>query len=473
MGPFRVLGIDEDADERAVRRAYAQRLKVTRPDDDAEAFQRLNEAYREALDRVRWRAVEETPEEEPGLVEAVVEAHASERSDAMAHVALLPAIDTVAPVGHAAGDEEGAPEPDTDRTFDVGAFLDAFAERASTADGDGLRAWLEGEPALYDLELKDIVGHHLVAVLWDHDFPALLTDEQMEVVEQFFAIDTGAGLRDAMRARRAVCEEDTRAYDEFGPMAIRQLKRRFSLPQSICMSLMPGVPRRLAMLARRLEQDAGELPEGVNPRQAEFFAAITGHRMTRELGWTIAARAMAWAGLVAALAGVVLGMHVDGTQWALLFIAAAATVVAGHALWVARLRLDAGALRTGAQGYWLPGLAVALAGVAGIAVSAGAHAAVAWIAALIALPLALRHFAQSFDLFRFCIGGYFICWMLPTADRLAAALAFGLAAFVTCDAVFAWRHRLPFAASRGNVWTTRASFAVFIGALLWRTTGLA
>ena len=36
-----LLGLPVDADERAVKRAYAARLKVTRPDDDPAAFQRL------------------------------------------------------------------------------------------------------------------------------------------------------------------------------------------------------------------------------------------------------------------------------------------------------------------------------------------------------------------------------------------------------------------------------------------------
>ncbi len=38
MSPFAALGLDEDADERAVKRAYAQRLRSTRPDEDPEGF---------------------------------------------------------------------------------------------------------------------------------------------------------------------------------------------------------------------------------------------------------------------------------------------------------------------------------------------------------------------------------------------------------------------------------------------------
>jgi hypothetical protein len=50
------LGLGPDADERAVKRAYAARLKVTRPDSDPEGFQALNAAYQAALAWVQSRS---------------------------------------------------------------------------------------------------------------------------------------------------------------------------------------------------------------------------------------------------------------------------------------------------------------------------------------------------------------------------------------------------------------------------------
>ncbi|TBU91587.1 J domain-containing protein [Phytopseudomonas dryadis] len=49
MNPWKLLGLDAGADTRSIKRRYAQLLKQHRPDDDAEAFQRLREAYEQAL----------------------------------------------------------------------------------------------------------------------------------------------------------------------------------------------------------------------------------------------------------------------------------------------------------------------------------------------------------------------------------------------------------------------------------------
>ncbi|QXI27772.1 J domain-containing protein [Pseudomonas vanderleydeniana] len=65
MDCWSILQLADDADERSIKRSYARLLKVTRPDEDAEGFQRLREAYEEALEIARWREDDEVMVEAP------------------------------------------------------------------------------------------------------------------------------------------------------------------------------------------------------------------------------------------------------------------------------------------------------------------------------------------------------------------------------------------------------------------------
>ena len=54
MNPWSILGIRATGDEREIKRAYATRLKVTRPEDDPQAFQDLRDAYEAVLKMARF-----------------------------------------------------------------------------------------------------------------------------------------------------------------------------------------------------------------------------------------------------------------------------------------------------------------------------------------------------------------------------------------------------------------------------------
>ena len=61
--PWNILGLRSDtADEKQVRSAYARLLKVHRPDQDPEGFQRLRTAYEQALEWLKFRAINELEE---------------------------------------------------------------------------------------------------------------------------------------------------------------------------------------------------------------------------------------------------------------------------------------------------------------------------------------------------------------------------------------------------------------------------
>lgn len=65
MNVWSVLGMTASRDERAIKRAYAARLKLTRPEDDPAAFQVLNDAYQAALQLARQANELDWPDDAP------------------------------------------------------------------------------------------------------------------------------------------------------------------------------------------------------------------------------------------------------------------------------------------------------------------------------------------------------------------------------------------------------------------------
>lgn len=57
MNPFAVLGIEETADDEAVRAAYLAAVRRSPPDRDPEGFRRVREAYEAVRDEERRLAL--------------------------------------------------------------------------------------------------------------------------------------------------------------------------------------------------------------------------------------------------------------------------------------------------------------------------------------------------------------------------------------------------------------------------------
>ena len=60
--PWETLGLNGPAPLDEIRRAYAERLRTTRPEDDPDGFQQLNQAYRHACQLARRDVTTDFPE---------------------------------------------------------------------------------------------------------------------------------------------------------------------------------------------------------------------------------------------------------------------------------------------------------------------------------------------------------------------------------------------------------------------------
>ncbi len=93
-----VLGLAPTADVIAIKRAYARRLKVTRPDDDAQAYQNLREAYDAALVLARHVLPETLDDEaDEGTTHDALSTHAAPHADAAIEPVVLAMSTAVAP----------------------------------------------------------------------------------------------------------------------------------------------------------------------------------------------------------------------------------------------------------------------------------------------------------------------------------------------------------------------------------------
>lgn len=163
-----VLELDETADERAIKRAYAKRLRVTRPDEDPVAFQHLHEAYQAALDWVRQEALadaadegEDEDEDEPAEHAADIGPWPHDADVAWAP----PETRSYSPPLPPRGTPvllRTAPVVELDGVVDVASHAQLILRQAYLLPVDDFGPWLEATPVLWSLRYKPLVGDALL-----------------------------------------------------------------------------------------------------------------------------------------------------------------------------------------------------------------------------------------------------------------------------------------------------------------------
>ena len=160
-----ILGTEPTGDERALKRAYAKRLKVTRPEDDPAAFQELRDAYEYALRHAHLFA-EEFPEAQAAEAETI-EAQAPEAPPLEA-AELWGVIDEPAQEAQEPPAElwgvialEPAPLPELwgvvaiDPAQEAASLWQAFLEQSRHADASEVVAGILQDDAMLNLDIRE------------------------------------------------------------------------------------------------------------------------------------------------------------------------------------------------------------------------------------------------------------------------------------------------------------------------------
>ena len=196
MSPFKVLGLDDEADLAVIKRAYARLLRTHRPDEDPLAFQRLHEAYASCLEHARWREWDAQSEADAQGDAQAIPLAAWQPGDADAAPANRdPAVPPLASAPCEAGDD-APPAP----AFRLDAFLDEFLQMARVPGVD-IDRWLRRHQDLYAVDNKAMVADALVWRLLDE--PPLPT-RVLAATLHHFELDVVNARFDYLRARAQI-----------------------------------------------------------------------------------------------------------------------------------------------------------------------------------------------------------------------------------------------------------------------------
>ncbi len=317
---FAILGLTRDADERAIKRAYAALLRVHRPDEDPAGFQRINEAYQSALQWRQWRdslpddVVDEDEDEDEYAVEDPPQDSDDPAPDAVRVVnhgdAPIRIRITDAPVdpdwdgdgydtpevlaADAAAAEAAGPVPPPLPPADAqgagesrGSPVDAALAIAAQGNTEALTAWLRAEPAFWSLQDKGWWGHQLLYAL--QASPVAMPRDCFDALIGFFGLDDVQAARhhvhlDWLR-RRCVqwwvlqprrpdrrLSRVQRAAQQSERDTVDRLQGPFRWHRVLWHALRPGVPDGMATFVQSLGHwDDDELPPNIDARTLAFW----------------------------------------------------------------------------------------------------------------------------------------------------------------------------------------------------------
>lgn len=178
------LGLDAGADERAIKRAYAQRLRTARPDEDPVAFQALHEAYQEALQWARNRA----QWQEEGSAEALSIPPADNSPPVSPAPYDSPSpMDHMPVLHHPCTLDIDMPDDVVEPSLNLPRFARLLINTAGDADPASFEHWLAGRPELWPLADRPRIGDVVLQQLLHQGGP--LCESNFDLLGRYFCWD--------------------------------------------------------------------------------------------------------------------------------------------------------------------------------------------------------------------------------------------------------------------------------------------
>lgn len=462
---FEALGLARDADEMQIKRAYARKLKTTRPDSDPHAFQALNEAYQTALQHAQYFS---SNQEEVGDSASSVE---PQENDSLSPPQLLGSEASSPSAAGEAALQDMANIETPPRYFAFDAFFNELAAIARDRTESELSTWLNQHTELYELQLKAAVGDAVHDQLRRNEL-LFISEFHLQAIVDFFGFGIEPWLMERRHALQVIADERTLSYGELDRKPLRELKRPFQWPRALFMAMRPTFVAKTARLASLLHMDLNGWPSPLNREQSQFYCQLADPGYFGR--WRFAVNGVrALIGAVAIL--LLLLIAAKGATEELLLTAGAwgLGLFVLFTAWNGAAWIKVKARNTMQRGN--PTLQLVPCGLGVLALlllmipeyGAGLGGAVAAFSLLF-------HWQRVFQMLRFWLGAVWICgWLierlLPTHPQSLPIIALAMIPILLTafDALYARQHQVPLYVAAGNPWTQKASYLFLAGGFLF------
>lgn len=174
-------------------------------------------------------------------------------------------------------------------SFDFNTFYNDLLEVANNQTTDQLIVWLNNQPDLWSLEIKQMTGQQLITTLYE-EVPALSAHDFRIIVDFFdiIQVDTSLTTMESLDALTASMH-DHWLYDQQNPAHplnnsynrffaadfFTQLQKSFSYKNSLLASFPPWRARKWGKSLLTFFNQGGQLPDNLDPKQVNFWCDFT------------------------------------------------------------------------------------------------------------------------------------------------------------------------------------------------------